>query len=105
MAKLIVTTTPQQVLPPNPRRTSFEIQYVPASVIATNTGLVFLAINKIPSANSAGENNEHILISGASLTRALALGDSVAEVTGALWAISDTADQQLTLKEFLAEDA
>lgn len=101
MAKLLVSTTVKQLLPPNSKRIGWEFQFIPSSILATNTGIVFLSVDKIPKADTAGENNEAILNAGAAVSRKLADGDPPAEVQGAVWAIADTADQQATLKEWI----
>ena len=104
MAKLIIGTTPVQIAPTNPRRIGWELQFIPSSVIAGNTGLVFVSRDKIPTASTAGENNENILVAAAAIERKLENGDSKDEVQGAIWGIADTASQQCTFKEFLNPD-
>ena len=101
MAKVFVSTLVKQLLPPNPKRIGWEFQFIPSSILAGNTGIVFLSVDKIPKADAGGENNEAILNAGAGMTRKLSEGDPPVEVQGAVWAISDTADQQCTLKEWI----
>lgn len=101
MAKILISTTVKQLLPPNPKRIGWELQFVPSTIVASNTGIIFLSVDKIPKADTAGENNESMLNAGSAIARNLVNGDPAAEIQGAVWAISDTASQQATLKEWI----
>lgn len=104
MAKIIVGTDPIQVLRPNPKRTGFEIVFLPVAIIATNTGLIFHKTGAPPSKTVAGENYDGVLTDGSVQPRFLANGDSKHAVKSEQWLISDTANQVVTVLEFLEEN-
>jgi hypothetical protein len=101
MARLAIGTTPKQVLPPNTGRIGWEVQFLPSSIIAGNTGNVFLAVNNPPGNSVEGEVYDELLNAGASVTRRLADGDSPELVHAAVWLQSDGTDQIVLVKEII----
>lgn len=99
MARVTIGTEAKQILPPNSKRTGWEFQFVPSSIELGNTGLLYLGVNKIPRASLDGANYDHVLNPGAGIERQLADGDSMVDVQGAVWAISDAAAQLCNIRE------
>jgi len=99
MPRLIIGIEPVQLSWGNPKRKSWEIQFIPSSIIATNTGNIFVKRGSAPKADLASNTYDAVLNAGAST------GDNVdktakeADFKGSLWAISDTADQVVTFEE------
>lgn len=99
MPRVIIGTTPVQLSWYNPKRKSWEIQFIPSSMIGTNTGNIFVKRGSAPKADLTSNTYDSVLNAGASV------GDNVdktakeADFKGSLWAISDTADQVATFEE------
>lgn len=99
MPRVVVGTTPIQLAWSNPRRKKWEAEFLPASIIAGNTGKVYIKRGSAPVASDTSNTWDHVLNSGA------AVGDNIDDSSpespwkGAIYAVSDTADQVLTFLE------
>lgn len=102
--RIIVGTDPIQVLAPNTRRTKWEVEFVPSSVIAGNTGLVYLSIGNPPGNVITRTSFDAVMNPGASNQRNTKDGHSKLEVQSAIWIQSDTAGQVVLVREDLSED-
>lgn len=103
MPQLTIGTTPVQLIKPNKKRTAWEIQFVPSSIIATNTGLVFVQVGDPPGNATESNQYDEVLNAGASVKRSLRDGDSAYLVQSAVWLRSDTANQIVIIKEVIDE--
>lgn len=102
--RLEITTQPKQVLAPSTSRIGWEVQYLPSSIVAGNTGLVYLASRVPPSADVTSTVYEEVLNPGASVARTIANGDSTDVVRDAVWLVSDTAGMVVLVKEFIGDE-
>lgn len=104
MPRVIIGTAPVQLSWGNKKRKSWELQFVPSSIIGTNLGNIFVKRGSAPKADLASNTYDHVLNAGASV------GDNVdktakeADFKGSIWAISDTADQVATFDETSTEE-
>lgn len=103
MSRILVGTTPVQVLAPNTRRTKWEVEFLPSSVVAGNTGLVFLGIGNPPGNSLTKTTHDAVMNAGASNEKNTKDGHSNLEVQSAIWLQSDTADQVVMVREDLSE--
>ena len=103
MARISVGTVPTQVLAPNMKRTKWEIEFLPSSIIAGNTGLVYMGIGSPPGNTLTKISYDAVMNAGASNQRNSKDGHSDLEVKSAIWLQSDTADQICLVREDLAE--
>lgn len=103
MARIAVGTTPMQVLAPNPRRTKWEVEFLPSSIVAGNTGLVYMGIGSPPGNALTKISYDAVMNPGASNERNTKDGHSDMEVKNAIWLQADTADQICLVREDLAE--
>ncbi len=100
MPRIVIGTSPKQLAWYNPKRRKWELQFIPSSIIATNTGKIYLKRGSAPKADDTSNTWDHVLNSGA------AVGDNMDEQQkecawkGDVWAISDTADQVCTMEEY-----
>jgi len=99
MPRIIIGTLPVQLTWGNPKRKSWELQFIPSSIEAGNTGKIYFKRGSAPKADAASNTWDGVLNAGASV------GDNTdkiakeAEFKGSIWAISDTADQVCTFDE------
>ena len=98
--KIIIGIAAQEVLRPNTKRVGFEITFIPSSIIAANTGLVYHKTGGPPSSLTKSGNYDGVMNSGASVSRNIEVGDSEQVVKGSQWIVSDTADQIVSVLEF-----
>ncbi len=104
MTRVVVDTTPVQVLPPNSKRKKWEIQFLPTSVIAGNTGsIMFLGIGHPPGNSTTRNTYDEAMVPGAAVVKNIADGNSRAEVEDAIWLQSDTAGQVVNIREDVGE--
>lgn len=101
--RLVIGTSPVQVLAPNPKRTKLEIQFVPSSIESGNTGNIFLAIGHPPGTALSKLTYDEVLNAGASVVKNKDSGDSDREVKSAIWLVSDTTSQVVMISEDIAE--
>lgn len=102
--KIVIGTEPVQLASPNRKRKRWELQFVPASIEAGNTGLIYIGRGYPPSTNADSPSKDHVLNSGSSV------GDNVDALLpecpykGAVFAISDTTSQVCTMFEENVEE-
>ncbi len=99
MPRVTVGTTPRQILRPNPKRIKWEVQFVPSSIIAGNTGLVFISRGGPAGGVADLATADETLNAGASTTENLKDGSSEERVKDEVWAVSDTAGQIINVSE------
>lgn len=103
MSRILISTDPVQVLAPNTRRTKWEVEFLPSSVITGNTGRVFLGIGNPPGNSLTKTSYDAVMNAGASNKRNSKDGDSDLEVKSTIWLQSDTAGQVVLVREDLSE--
>lgn len=99
MPRLTIGTTPIQVAWRNDKRLSLSAQFVPASIIAGNTGLVFGKWGSAPKADTASNTWDFVLNPGASDGTNTDESQAQAPEKRDLWLVSDTAGQIMNLVE------
>lgn len=99
MARVSVGTNPKQVTFKNEKRLSLSVQFLPAGIIAGNTGLIYGKFGSAPKADPLSNTWDFVLNPGA--TEGTNLDETLAKapITDDLWLISDTADQIVSLTE------
>lgn len=105
MARILIGTVPVQALAPNAKRIKWEIEFLPSSIIAGNTGLVYLGIGNPPGNSLTKTSYDAVMNAGASNQRNTKDGHSDVEVKNAIWLQADTADQVVLVREDLSEGA
>lgn len=100
MPRLTIGTSPVQALRPNSIRAGREVVFLPSSIIAGNTGLVFAKYGGPPGDTGTPVNTDITLNAGASLSEKIADGYPPQHVREELWLVSDTADQIVVVNEF-----
>ncbi len=91
-----------QLSSPNKNRVRFVIEFTPSSIVAGNTGRIYIGRGFIPSATIGDPNQGDVLNSGSFIEESAAYVGDTMPFKGALWAIADAANQQITYDE---EDA
>lgn len=102
MRQYTIGTSPVLISGPNPKRLRFTFEFTPSSVIAGNTGLIFFGRGFIPNAVLNDPNQGDVLNAGASIEEVKSFDGDTRPYKGALWAVSDTADQIITYDEEVA---
>ncbi len=74
---------------------------MPSTVVATNTGIVFVQIGDPPGNVTTSSQYDEALVPGASAKRSLNDGDSPILVQSAVWFRADNAGQILIVKEIV----
>lgn len=99
MPRLTIGTTPLQVLRPNSQRATLDIVFVPSSIIAGNTGLIYGKVHTPPRASATADTWDFVINSGSSYSLKLLQGDPAHLVKSEIWLVSDTAGQIVTVTE------
>jgi len=105
MPQYVIGTEPINAAPNNPNRFSISAQFVPSSIIAGNTGLVYGKWGSAPAAVITSNTWDFVLNAGATD------GSNLFEAAGvncrkeALWLVSDTAGQVVNIVERNVQEA
>lgn|SRR3990167_5050708 len=99
MPRIIIGVLPKQIMWRNPNRRKWEIQFIPSSIIAGNTGKIYIKRGSAPKADDNSNTWDHVLIGGASVGDNISDQQKKSPWLDDVWAISDTADQICTLEE------
>ena len=97
--RITVGTTAVLLLNPNPKRRYFLIQFISTSIDAGNTGIVFIGRGQQPTAAIASENSGEMMTQGSAIEEIKSFEGDPRPFKGALWALSDTASQELEVQE------
>ncbi|MDD5431011.1 MAG: hypothetical protein PHP03_02190 [Candidatus Pacebacteria bacterium] len=104
MPRLTVGTTPVQLAWANPKRKFWSVEFIPASVIAGNTGLIYLKRGSAPSADINSNSWDTVLKAGDQEADNKDGAQPECPYKGAVYAVSDTADQIINLQEVNVEE-
>ncbi len=99
MARRTIGTVPVQVAVRNLKRLSLSAQFLPSSIIAGNTGLIFGKFGTPPVASSESNTWDFLLNAGATDGTNVDENQKRAPNTEDLWLISDTAGQIVNVVE------
>lgn len=94
-----VGTTPVLVAQGNANRAGLVISMPPTAVVSGNTGVVYIGKGFVPVATPGAPNSGDPLSQGSQLSEAPAFADDPSLFKGQLWAVADTAAQQLIVDE------
>jgi len=103
MKTQIVGKTPVAILNPNKKRVRWYIQFIPSSIQAGNTGLIFIGRGFVPVATVGHANQGEVLNAGASIEEVKQFEGDTRPYKGTIWAVSDTDDQQCVVEEEVSE--
>ena len=93
MQTISIGTTPIIILQPTKMRAPWELQFIPSSIIAGNSGKVFISRGSVPSATAGDLSQGEVLTAGA-VTGGGRQGDiDVPANPREVWAVSDTSNQ------------
>lgn len=104
MAVRTIGTNPVQVAWYNPKRRVLSVQFLPASIAAANTGLVFGKWGSAPKADAASNTWDFVLNPGSADGTNIDESAPIAQRKGDLWLVSDTAGQQVNVDEHNVEE-
>lgn len=104
MQTIFIGTTPQLIFPAQKSRVRWTIEFMPASIVAGNTGKVFVARGFVPNAVVGDPNQGDVLNAGASIEEKKQYADDSLPYKGSIWVVADTANQQCTIDETLASE-
>ncbi len=99
MPRLTIGTSPIQVAWYNPKRFSLLAEFLPSSIVAGNTGLIFGKFGSAPKADINSNTWDFVLNPGSSNGSNMNEDMLEAPEKGDLWLISDTAGQIVNLVE------
>ena len=99
MPRITIGTTPIQLAWRNPKRKSWELEFIPASIISGNTGIVFVKRGSAPKADILSNTWDHTLSSGDQAGDNLDGAADKSPWEGDIWAVSDAAAQICTFRE------
>lgn len=99
MRTITVGTSPIQLLHPNADRVRWTITYTPSSIANDNTGLIFIGRGFIPNATVGDPNQGDVLNSGSSIEEKKQFAEDSLPYKGAIWIVSNSASQQVTVDE------
>ncbi len=99
MRTITVGTSAIQLLHPNANRTRWTLTFTPSSIAAGNTGKIFVGRGFVPIATVGDANQGDVLNAGSSIEEKKSYKEDDQPYKGAVWIISDTASQQITVDE------
>ena len=105
MRTVFIGTTPQQLSAPNATRKFWTLEFTPSSIVAGNTGHVFVGRGFIPSATIGSPDQGDVLNAGAAIVEDMNFNGDPGVYKGAIWAVADTVGQQCTYDEQRADDS
>lgn len=94
-----IGTTPVCILPANDKRRRWYIQFIPSSIQANNTGLIFLGRGFQPVATVGHASQGEVLNAGAAIEEVKEFMDDSRPYKGNIFIVSDTAGQQCVVEE------
>lgn len=105
MRTVTIGTTVTLLANANPARRRWSLQFVPSSIIAGNTGKVYIGRGFTPTATDGDANQGDVLSAGSSIEEKKAFPDDVLPWKGMLWFVASAAGQILVFDEQSASDA
>lgn len=100
MPRVIIGTTPVQLAWANNKRRKWELQFIPSSIINTNTGKIYVKRGSAPKADDASNTWDNVLNPGAVVGDNLDDSQEKSPWLGDIWAVSDTSGQICTFEEY-----
>lgn len=94
-----VGTSPVLLARDNPNRASIGVSMPPTSVVAANTGIVYVGKGFPPVATVGAPNSGDPINQGTQLQETAGFSGDPTLFRGQLWAVSDTAGQQVVVDE------
>jgi hypothetical protein len=104
MPRTTIGTEPVQVAWRNTKRFSLLAEFIPSSLIAGNTGIIYGKFGSAPKADAASNTWDFILNPGASNGANTSETQKQASEVRDLWLISDTEGQIMNVVEHNVED-
>lgn len=95
----IIGTTPLQVARFNPERASITLSMPPTSAFAPNTGIIYVGKGFPPVATAGAPNAGDPITQGTQYTEVPQFQGDPSMFLGNMWAVADTAGQQLVVDE------
>ena len=105
MPRVTIGTEPVQVARYNPKRRVLAVQFIPSSIIAGNTGLIFGKFGSAPKADTASNTWDFLLNAGAADGTNIGETATEAPLKDDLWLISDTAAQIVNIDDRNMQEA
>lgn len=99
MQTKFIGTTPVELSSPNANRNRFILEFTPSSIVPGNTGHIYLGRGFVPNAVIGDPNQGDILNAGAFVEESKAYDNDTLPFKGALWAVADASNQQVTYDE------
>lgn len=97
-----VGTTPVLLANGNSKRTAITVSFLPTSISSANTGVVYIGKGSPPVATVGGPTSGDPIGQGSQWQEVGQYQGDPNVFTGALWAVSDTAAQIVTVDETVA---
>ena len=94
-----VGTTAILLLNPNPRRKRWQVQFLPNSVDAGNSGSLFISKGEVPSGVVGSPSQGEALVPGAGIDEADKTRQEDFCWKGSVWAVAANADQTIVFDE------
>jgi len=104
MPRQIVGVEPVQLAYGNPKRKRWIMQFLPTSIEAGNTGLIYVKRGSAPAASAGSNTWDQVLNSGSGAGDNMDDAQPECPWKGDVWAISDTAGQVITILETNVEE-
>lgn len=99
MRTITIDTTPTVLLSSNAKRVRWTITFTPSSIVAGNTGLIFIGRGFTPNAVAGDANQGDVLNAGSSIEEKKQFEGDTLPYKGMIFIVSNTASQQVTVDE------
>jgi len=99
MRTLFIGTAAVRLSDENPARQYWRLEFTPSSVVAGNTGHVFVGRGFVPNGIIGDPNQGDVMNSGATIDEETLFPGDSSVFKGAVYAVADTAGQQCTYDE------
>ncbi|MGH7174805.1 MAG: hypothetical protein ACREGR_00400, partial [Minisyncoccia bacterium] len=104
MRTVFIGTNPVLLSSPNARRRYWTLEFTPSSIVAGNTGHVFVGRGFVPTATIGDPNQGDVLNPGAAIDETPTYAGDPSVYKGEIWAVADAANQQCTYDEQTESD-
>ncbi|MBU6430903.1 MAG: hypothetical protein KGJ58_01675 [Patescibacteria group bacterium] len=101
MRTIFINTTPQILSNTTPKRVRWTAEFTPTSIVAGNTGHIFIGRGFIPNAVVGDPNQGDVLNAGSSIEEKKNYKEDSLPYKGVIWVVADAANQQITFDEQL----
>ena len=99
MRTIFIGTAPQILSNANATRLRWALEFTPSSIVAGNTGLIYIGRGFVPNAVVGDPNQGDVMNPGSAIEEVKAFAEDTRPYKGTIWAVANVINQQITYDE------